>query len=383
MKIETMTLADLNLSVRTMNMVCRCGIRDPASLYRAYQEDRDNLVRNCGSHAVQEIGGALERIQSASEEEDDFFTDDVPENATIIDANPEQKARAIYLRDHVKAHLAAMQANLYEVCKAMKEMRDGKLYKELGYRNFEDCCKTEFGLTRMQSYKYIKIANNLSEDFVKSTLQIGTEKLSLLAMLDEDGREELTARVDVSDSSVRELKAEIDKLKAEKDAAEQGKQNALAEVEQSKQQIEQLQKDKAELVDENEYLTDKWMTLDRELEEARNAPVEHAVAEDTESKKELERVRGMMEQMSAGFSQKELEIEERIRKEYEDKLTAARNSGDGKQVYKFLVESSRQSVSRLRSFLKQNPTFCSYEEKERIDQMLEFFFSQLEGIQNG
>lgn len=57
-----------------------------------------------------------------------------------------------------------------------------------------------------------------------------------------------------------------------------------------------------------------------------------------------------MEKMSEGFSQKELAIEERVRKEYEEKLAAAQNGGDGRQVYKFLIENAMQSVARVKSF---------------------------------
>ena len=83
-------------------------------------------------------------------------------------------------------------------------MRDNKLYKELNYQNFEEYCNKELGISRQQSYKYLGIAENLSEDFVKSTLQIGTEKLSLLAKLDEPQREEIQQKVDIDSVSVTE-----------------------------------------------------------------------------------------------------------------------------------------------------------------------------------
>ena len=80
------------------------------------------------------------------------------------------------------------QQNLYEVCKGLKEMRDGKLYKELGYQNFEDYCENEVGISRFMAYKYISIAELKN---VESIQQIGVTKLSLLAKLDEPQREEL------------------------------------------------------------------------------------------------------------------------------------------------------------------------------------------------
>ena len=410
MESKTIELSELGLSVRAFNAVHRLGIKDVRELRRRFQADPNKFRKECGDHHIREIAEALEnhylRSNGAAvvmpsepepEQDDGYFVEDAPDDREYIDAEPDKKARAIYLRDHVKAHLAAMQANLYEGCKAMKEMRDGKLYKQLGYQNFEDCCKAEFGLSRSQTYRYLSISEKLTEDFVSSMRQIGATKLSLLAMLDENDRAELMERKDPADSSVRELKAEIEKLKAEKEAADADKQKAFAALSRSQDDVtraetklmevqkeaDQLREKNDELNESNEHLIWKLAETEQELAEVRDAPVDHAVIEDTESKKELERVRGLMNQMSEGFSQKELEIEERVRKEYEQKLTAARNSGDGRQVYKFLLENSRQSVARLRAFLKQNPLFATDKEKDFLDLISENFFVMLEAMQDG
>lgn len=407
MESKTIELSELGLSVRAFNAVRRLGIKDTRELFRRFREDPKKFTKECGEHHAREIAEVLENYYLRSsgvmpnepepEQDDGYFVEDAPDDREYIDAEPDKKARAIYLRDHIKAHLAAMQANLYEVCKAMKEMRDGKLYKQFGYQKFEDCCKAEFGLARRQTYKYISIAENLTEDFVHSSAQIGVNKLSLLAMLDEDDRAELMERKDPADSSVRELKAEIEKLKAEREAADADKQKAFAALSRSQDDVtraetklmeaqreaDQLREKNDDLTSERDYLVDRLAETEQELEEVRDAPVDHAVIEDTESKKELERVRGLMNQMSEGFSQKELEIEERVRKEYELKLTAARNSGDGRQVYKVLIENSRQSVKQLRAFLRQNPIFATDQQKAFLDRFSETLFQMMEAMQNG
>ena len=407
MESKTIELSELGLSVRAFNAVRRLGIKDTRELFRRFREDPKKFTTECGDHHAREVAEALENYYMRSsgvmpsepepDQDDGYFVEDAPDDREYIDAEPDKKARAIYLRDHIKAHLAAMQANLYEVCKAMKEMRDGKLYKQFGYQNFEDCCKAEFGLARRQTYKYIGIAEHLTEDFVHSSAQIGVNKLSLLAMLDEDDRAELMERKDPADSSVRELKAEIEKLKAEKEAADADKQKAFAALSRSQDDVtraetklmeaqreaDQLREKNDDLTSERDYLVDRLAETEQELEEVRDAPVDHAVIEDTESKKELERVRGLMNQMSDGFSQKELEIEDRVRKEYEQKLTAARNSGDGRQVYKVLIENSRQSVKQLRAFLRQNPIFATDQQKSFLDRFSETLFQMMEAMQDG
>jgi hypothetical protein len=407
MEVKTIELSELGLSVRAFNAVRRLGIKDIQELFRRFRENPNKFAKECGEHHAREIAEALENYylrnsgvmssEPEPEQYDGYFVEDAPDDREYIDAEPDKKARAIYLRDHVKAHLAAMLSNLYEVCKSMKEMRDGKLYKQLGYQNFEDCCKAEFGLSRPQTYRYLSISEKLTEDFVSSMRQIGTTKLSLLAMLDEDDRAELMERTDPADSSVRELKAEIEKLKAEKEAANTDKQKALAALSRSQDDVtraetklmeaqkeaDQLHEKNEELNEANEHLIWKLAETEQELAEVRDAPVDHAVIEDTESKKELERVRGLMNQMSEGFSQKELEIEERVREEYELKLTAARNSGDGRQVYKVLIENSRQSVKQLRAFLRQNPIFATDQQKAFLDRFSETLFQMMEAMQDG
>lgn len=101
------------------------------------------------------------------------------------------------------------QQNLYEVCAGLKEMRDGKLYKELGYKNFEDYCEKRVGIKRAQAYRLIDISSNMSEDFVSSMRQIGVTKLALLSRLDEPQREQIQQNVDVESVTVKELKKRI------------------------------------------------------------------------------------------------------------------------------------------------------------------------------
>ncbi len=124
--------------------------------------------------------------------------------------------RAVKLHRCICANAQAAQESLYEMCKALKEMRDSRLYRELGYSELNDYCKSELGMSDRTAYKYISIAENFAADdnLVKSSSLIGREKLTLLAKLDEPQREELQKTVDVEKTSVRELKKEIARLQS-------------------------------------------------------------------------------------------------------------------------------------------------------------------------
>ena len=72
--------------------------------------------------------------------------------------------KALNLNKKILVSAQLAQQSLYEMCTAFKEMRDSKLYKELGYSDFGDYCEQEVGMTRRQVYKYVAIAEKLPED---------------------------------------------------------------------------------------------------------------------------------------------------------------------------------------------------------------------------
>jgi hypothetical protein len=129
----------------------------------------------------------------------------------------EKKKQAIELNEQIifKAQLA--QKNLYDMCVMLKQMRDDKLYKELGYANFEDYCENEIGMKRRNAYNYISVIEKVEN--VQTFAHLGMGKLSLLASLSESQQEEIQQNVNLEETSVRELKAEIERLK------EQSKKN--------------------------------------------------------------------------------------------------------------------------------------------------------------
>ena len=178
------------------------------------------------------------------------------------------KAQELDRRIKTSAQLA--QQSLYEMCKGFKEMRDSKLYKELGYQNFEEYCEQETGLKNVQVYSYIKVIEKLPESFVQSTVQIGVQKLYLLSSLSEEERTEITENTDLENTSVRELEQQIRQIRAEKDKAVADKSAAEAEASSAAQRAKSLEKAK-------NALAQQIATLEAEIKELENRPVEVAV----------------------------------------------------------------------------------------------------------
>lgn len=310
---------------------------------------------------------AVWNINSEKEEETSMNED----KTTVIVS--EDYTRAVALTRSIIANAQAAQQSLYEVCKGLKEMRDGKLYKELGYANFEDYTENEVGIKRHMAQKYIAIADMENGESIHHFEQIGVTKLSILAKLDEPTREAVTESVDVEFVTVKELKAQIDALKQERDS----KDKLLAVA---KEEVEKLEASKAELYEQLLESHNVIFSLDEKVQELEDRPVEHAVMEDTESREELERVRGLMEQQAQGFSQKEMEIEDRIRKEYESKLKEAAKPGKNDRYIKLETEfrayqdAFQDIVDRLTMLLEDTEEYEEQSWREACLDKLETYF---------
>lgn len=184
------------------------------------------------------------------------------------------QAKQLDMKIKTAAQLA--QQSLYEMCMAFKEMRDKELYKELGYSSFEDYCEQETGFSRRNVYNYISIAEKLPEEFVNSSAQIGIKKLTLLAQLSDDDRQEVAENI-TNDTTVKELQEQIKLLRQRNDdmAADQAEAQKLKELSDSK-------------AEEVRDLKGRIKVLQAQIKQLEDRPIEVAVQEDSEEKKALQ-----------------------------------------------------------------------------------------------
>lgn len=189
--------------------------------------------------------------------------------------------KAVALTKRIKANAAAAQESLWEVCKGLKEMHDGKLYKELGYSSFESYTEGEVGIKRHMAQKYLAVADIENGESIH---QIGITKLSILAKLDEPQREEIKQTVDLENTSVKELKAKIDELEKEKSDSKE-RQNKLfhknmelvKELEDEKHSASKLDKELKNAVEAKEEAFDTIQSLEKQIQELESRPVDVAV----------------------------------------------------------------------------------------------------------
>ena len=285
------------------------------------------------------------------------------------------KALELHNKILVSAQLA--QNNLWEMCSGLKEMRDGKLYKELGYQNFEDYCGTEFNMSRRNAYRYISVIENCSKENVTSMSHFGATKLYLLSTLSESEQEKITAENDVESMTVKELEKEIKQLKAENDELEKAVDNSDFNLTLAKKQIQHLE------TENKSYQT----TIDEQAEyikEIENRPIEVAVAEPSEDVRQLKltikNLERTTEKQLDDLQEEHIAAERRLRQEhekelemklgdqakyYEGKLAEAAQSGnaDDKQVFKAYFTAAFDAFNRMLDFAVKSEDSTFFREK--------------------
>lgn len=335
------------------------------------------------------IWNLYDRIWRVKQEETSMI---VTENRTPpADANlavTAQYTEAYNLNVKIHTSMQAIQQNLYDMCSALKQMRDGKLYKELGYQNFEEYCEKETPFSRRQAYKYITIMESLPSDFVNSSSQIGVQKMYLLTALTDDEREQITQTVDLESTTVRELKEQIAALKEEAELDRKERDNANDAAQRWKNTAQSAQADNQRLEDQVQSLTDQV----RELE---SRPVEVAVPEPSHEVQNLQdamrRLNLEHEEWSAKIqddhikhvqeiNRKHREETDALRAEYEAKLAEAQASEapepDSKEIFKAYLANAIDAVKRMTAFLAAHPNDACRVQAER------FFAAAMKEVQN-
>lgn len=286
--------------------------------------------------------------------------------------------KAAELDRRIKTSAQLAQQSLYDMCMGFKEMRDSRLYKELGYSDFGEYCEQETGFSRMNVYNYIRVAEKLPQDFVNSSLQIGVKKLTLLAKLSDEERTELAENIDLESTTVKELKAKIDILQNERDRAMESNAEASHQVFMADKKVLEMK--------------NKVTQLEAEIKELESRPIEVAVETDS---KEVANLKDAMRRVDLDWSEKYSKLEEdslkdrrellqkaeqaekdkqdklsqlreeldRTKAEYEKKLAGKADvtpTQDDKAIFKAYLSTAVDSVTRLVDFVNEHNDSDNY-----------------------
>jgi len=300
-----MNLSELNLDIRAFNAVCRAGFKTAEELFQAIGENQESVRLLVGRSNFDRIDEAFAELEDKGMLE---FTTKLPP-APAEETTPEYleafnlNARIHYCKDSVERGLA-------EMCILIEQMRNGKQYKALGYSNFEEYCKTEFGFSDRQGRKYADVGKMLGTENRNSSSgfgDIGINKLALLAKLDEPTREAVTETVDVENATVKELQNEINRITSENadlgqklDAAQESlasKDKQFKEAMDAKDRQLKAVKESGEhsLNECRDYLNDRIHELENRIHEMENAPIDHDMT-DADAAEEIKRLKRELEE---------------------------------------------------------------------------------------
>jgi DNA repair exonuclease SbcCD ATPase subunit len=284
--------------------------------------------------------------------------------------------KAAELDRRIKTSAQLAQQSLYDMCMGFKEMRDSRLYKELGYSDFGEYCEQETGMKRSNVYNYIVVVEKLPTDFVQSIGQrVGMTKLQLLTTINDEQRETITETTDIENTTVKELKAKIDSVKKQNDALHEEMRYREEEHETKSQKFK-----------------DRIAELEAEIKELESRPIEVAVETDS---KEVANLKDAMRRVDLDWSEKYSKLEEdslkdrrellqkaeqaekdkqdklsqlreeldRTKAEYEKKLAEnapARLVQDDKAIFKAYLSTAVDSVTRLVDFVNEHNDSDNY-----------------------
>lgn len=161
--------------------------------------------------------------------------------ANTANRTPEQ-SEAIYMHEQLILHRQMVEVGLASMCRDLKEIRDRKLYLQLGYEEFGAYTEQEHGIKQRQAYKYIQVYEKLGIEFLHSSAKIGVTKLLEIAALDKEEREELLAEHTVEElaamptEEVKRLTEQVKKLEEQLSFMQEEKRQKECEPPQVVQQ---------------------------------------------------------------------------------------------------------------------------------------------------
>ena len=194
----------------------------------------------------------------------------------------------------IKAEAQNIVNGVCRIGKCLKEMKERRLYGELGFNSLEEYAEASVGLKGRAVYNYIAAYDTYGEEGLKKYGELGITKLAALAQLNAEEREELLDSGKAEELSTRELQDEIKRLKKQNEQLTFDFGEKSAEAENSSSELErataEIEKLKAALAEEKstKVLPAPEMS-EAEKEEIRKAIVKEQEARASEEIKAAEK----------------------------------------------------------------------------------------------
>lgn len=287
------------------------------------------------------------------------------------------KDEAIRIDNEIQMWANNLGTAVYNIGRCMTQMKERKLYEELGYSTFEDYCEQKYQLKRSQAAKYLSVYQNLDEKYILDNQGAGIQKLYMISQISEEDRENLEGTPE--ELSVTELKAQIEQMKKEREGEQlqffelqEKSEKAKTEEDKLREKIKRLEnqfKD-AEIEHLNQLsdATRKNEKLEKKIKELESKPQDVAVVEPTEEEimqkaEELAAERSeeiiraerqdwtsQIEELKEQLKAKEQETEN-IKAGYEKKLENLAGSTPAEAEESTQVDAAEEEKARMKELL--------------------------------
>ena len=203
------------------------------------------------------------------------------------------------IKDEEDIKIGLMQNinGVFLIGRALSRIKEGKKYKtELGYSSFEQYVEERIGFTRMTGYRYIEIANKLSENVTTRLQNFSIKKLYLIASAVENEQQALDF---IKEEYVVKGEVKTMDTMTTREVEQVIKEQLTEQKEQLTNQLEERRKYNEEL---QEAIKEKDRQIE-ELKQIKNTPqiVEKEIIKEVvpsriqEQIEELEKVKGQLE----------------------------------------------------------------------------------------
>ena len=269
-----------------------------------------------------------------------------------------QQAQAVHQDLMIQEQVAAQ--SLTQIAIDLKEIKDRRLYAELGYSDFAEYCENATKTGKRQAYNLISLVEQYKIDDLSRLSYLGSTKLIALKSLGKDEREELIESGKAEEMSVRELKEKIKELTDKNEqlrfectsVTDSDKKITQLETElKSKQaEIERVGKDKDSKINSLQArLDDTGNAMRRtakeneklklQIAELENRPVEVAVAEP--SAEDIAKIRSEAEAAARAEYDKKLADE----KKKVQSIAHEEAGGNSKEIFKIHLKNIQREFN--------------------------------------
>jgi len=344
------------------------------------------------------------------------FPEPVPDMGQGIAVMSVEYSQAVQADDLVNNGLKLAQIGISQMCAGVKMMHDGKLYKQFGFQNFEEYCKSK-GFSEKGGRRLVKIAEMLEQEKNRTSLtdfsKLGVTVLGLLATLEPEQRDELVQNIDLETASTRDIEKEIKVMKAQHKAdIEVIHKQHEAELDRQKAGYEASLKDQREMLkqarsvaenykqrmmaakEKSETLTGHIAELERQIEELESAPKDVKIAvpiEVTDQLHELEQTKAALESELQETKKREQEAREEIDRIIEEsadvteeleKLQMEVAELKSKPVPKAVPDGKELFRPRYKAFLQALGELADFTSTQKDSPDYAFMLKKLEDARN-